>query len=218
MTFNGMRFNLRNGLKRAAMVLAVCTVTAPVLALATDLPSGERYHGQTTVEPAYDDSNGNLVYLLTPNKLAPLGSHPFGGNQHAAAPLYIVVYPPTTSGTFNCMGVPGNCPDHDATIAGVATAVENGTYGTDPTLVPGHDHLVGVASTGGDFNVPWHVYVELFTSPTAVTHITMLSQLQTAWASGAILKTASGQGVDTGITFICAAVPQSTYLAGQPAA
>ena len=210
-----LRFTRR--LAPLAILVFAGTLGAPVPTLATDLPSGETYHGQTAVEPAYDDTTGSLVYLLTPNKLAPLGSHPFGGSQRAAAPLYLVVYPAGTAGTFNCMGVPGNCPDHDPTIATVATGVIPGTYGTDPALVPGHDHLVGVASTGGDFNVPWHVYVELFTSPTAVTHITTLAQLQDAWASGAILATPSGQGVDTGITFICAVVSRSAYLAGTPA-
>lgn len=133
------------------------------------------------------------------------------------APLYLVVYPPGTDGTFNCMGVPGNCPDHDGVIANVATGVEPGTYGSDPSAVPGHDHLVGVARTGGDFNVPWHVYIELFTSKAAVTHITTLAQLQAAWASGAILQTDSGQGIDTGITFVCAVVSEAAYLAGKPA-
>jgi hypothetical protein len=114
------------------------------------------------------------------------------------------------------MAVPGNCPDHDRVIATVATGLEPDTYGTDPTAVPGHDHLVGKASTGGDFNVPWHVHVELFTSPAAVTHITTLAQLQAAWASGAVLATTSGMGVDTGITFICGIVSQSAYDHGSP--
>jgi hypothetical protein len=201
---------------RAAAVIGALTWLFPLSTQADQLPSGEHILGQASIEPAYNDGTGGLVYLLTPDKLAPLGSHPFGGSQHAAAPLYLVVYPPGTAGTFNCMGVPGNCPDHDPTIAGVATAVETGTYGADPTIVPGHDHLVGIAKTGGDFNVPWHVYVELFTSKAAVTHITTLSQLQAAWASGAVLATSSGQGVDTGITFICAVVSQAPYQAGQP--
>lgn len=208
MTFNSMRFNVRKALKRGAMVLAVCTVGAPVLALATDLPSGERYHGQTRVEPAYDDSNGNLVYLLTPDKA------PFPANQinpRAVAPLFLVVYPTGTSGTFNCMGVPGNCPDHDGGIAAAATGHEPGVYGTDPTAVPGHDHLVGVASTHGDFNVAWHVWVELFTSEAAVTHITTLAGLNAAKDAGDVIE------VDSGITFLCSVVSRSAYMAGTPA-
>jgi hypothetical protein len=210
---------LRSATLAVTGLLATSTFLANIPgAAATALPSGERTHGQVSVEPAYDDSTGNLVYLATPARLAPLGpSNPINGvNPHAQAPLYIVVYPPGTTGTFNCMGVPGNCPDHDATIAGAATGTEPTVYGTDPFAVPGHDHLVGVASTGGDFNVPWHVYVEVFTSKDAVTHITTLAQLQQAWDSGAILQTSSGKGIDTGITFVCATVSQAAYQAGTP--
>jgi len=35
-------------------------------------PSGERLNGQVSIEPAYDDSTGNPVYLATPAQLAPL--------------------------------------------------------------------------------------------------------------------------------------------------
>lgn len=189
----------------------------PISAGAATPPSGDRDFGNVSVEPAYDDVTGGYVYLLTPNRLAPLSPDPVNGpNQHAAAPLFIVVYPPNTGGIFNCMGVPGNCADHDGVIAGVATAVLPSTYGSNPAAVPGHDHLVGVASTGGNFAAHWHVYVELFTSPQAVTHITTLAQLRAAWASGAVLATGSGLGIDTGITFVGALVPESTYLHGQP--
>ncbi len=202
-----------------ALVAGALVCFFPLSALAGSTPSGERIVGKASIEPAYDDSTGGLVYLLTPDRLAPLNpTNPINTvNPHAVAPLYLVVYPPGTAGTFNCMGVPGNCPDHDSTIAGVATGVEAGTYGSDPSAVPGHDHLIGVARTGGDFNVPWHVYIELFTSPAAVTHITTLAQLQASWASGAILQTASGQGIDTGITFACSVVSEAAYLAGKPA-
>jgi hypothetical protein len=202
-----------------ALVAGALVCLFPFSALAGSTPSGERVVGKASIEPAYDDSTGGLVYLLTPDRLAPLNpTNPINTvDSHAVAPLYLVVYPPGTGGTLNCMGVPGNCPDHDGVIAGVATGVEPGTYGSDPAAVPGHDHLVGVAPTGGDFNVPWHVYIELFTSKAAVTHITTLTQLQAAWASGAILQTASGQGIDTGITFACAVVSEAAYLAGKPA-
>jgi hypothetical protein len=211
-----MRWSSKLG--RAVFAIALVCLF-PLSALGSSLPSGERIVGKASIEPAYDDSTANLVFLLTPDRLAPLGpNNPINGvNPHATAPLYIVVYPPGTSGTFNCMGVPGNCPDHDGAIAGVATSVRPTVYGSEPSAVPGHDHLVGVASTGGDFNVPWHVYIELFTSPAAVRHITTLAQLQAAWASGDILATSSGKGIDTGITFVCAVVSQSAYEAGKPA-
>jgi hypothetical protein len=194
--------------------IALCAIACllPVNVFADSLPSGERTHGNVSIEPAYNDFDGGIIYLLTPNRLAPLGANnPINKvNSHAVAPLFLVVYPPGTPGIFNCMGVPGNCPDHDPTIAGVATSVMPGVYGTNPGAVPGHDHLVGVRPTG-DFNVPWHVYIELFTSSAAVTHITTLSGLEAAWSSGKILE------LDSGITFVCSVVSQSSYLAGTPA-
>jgi len=195
-----------------ALALAALASVVPVAGSADALPSGEHLLGNVAIEPAYDDFNGSIVYLLTPNRLAPLGANnPINNvNPHAVAPLYLIVYPPGTAGTFNCMGVPGNCPDHAGAIAGVATAVRPDVYGTDASRVPGHDHLVGMPRTG-DFNVAWRVYVELFTPGATVTHITTLAELQNAWSSGAI------QQLDTGITFVCSVVSRSAYAAGRPA-
>jgi len=204
------RLQLNRAFLASALAAVACVV--PVAGSADALPSGEHLLGNVAIEPAYDDYNGSIVYLLTPNRLAPLGANnPINNvNPHAVAPLYLVVYPPGTAGTFNCMGVPGNCPDHDGAIAGVATGVRPDVYGTDASRVPGHDHLVGMPRTG-DFNVAWRVYVELFTPGATVTHITTLAQLQNAWSSGAI------QQIDTGITFVCSVVSHSAYSAGRPA-
>ena len=176
------------------------------------MPTGERIHGNTAVEPAYDDMTGGLIYLSTPGHLAPLGPTNViqKVNPHAVAPLYLIVYPAGTPGTLNCMGVPGNCPDHDGAIAALASSTVPSVY-PDPNAIPGHDHLVGVARTGGDFNAAWRVYVELFTSAAAVRHITVLSDLNAAKASGDITE------VDTGIVFLCSVVSESAYLAGSPA-
>ena len=195
-----------------ALALAALASVVPVAGSADALPSGEHLLGNVAIEPAYDDFNGSIVYLLTPNRLAPLGANnPINNvNPHAVAPLYLIVYPPGTAGTFNCMGVPGNCPDHAGAIAGLATSVRPDVYGTDASLVPGHDHLVGMPRTG-DFNVAWRVYVELFRPGATVTHITTLAELQNAWSSGAI------QQLDTGITFVCSVVSRSAYAAGRPA-
>jgi hypothetical protein len=194
-----------------ALALAAAAFLLAVDAGANTLPSGERTHGSVTIEPAYNDFDGTIVYLQTPNRLAPLGpNNPINNvNSHAVAPLFLIAYPPGSTWTFNCMGAPGNCPDHAGAIAGVATSVMPGVYGTNPAAVPGHDHLVGLPHTG-DFNVPWHVYVELFTSKAAVTHITTLAQLKAAWASGAVIE------LDSGITFLCAVVSEHSYLAGTP--
>src|SRR5512135_1288901 len=179
---------LRKSLVVATAATAILLAAAPVQA---STPSGERMVGNVAkghgaaIEPAYDYNTGDLTYLLTPTG-APF---PSKANAHAIAPLYIVVYPSSYPGwTLNCMGVPGNCPDHDALIAGAATTVEPGVYGTDPSAVPGHDHLLGLANTGGDFNDAWHVWVILFTNNAAAnTHITTLWQLQTALGSGAAI-------------------------------
>lgn len=183
----------------------------PFNALADSLPTGERTHGDVTIEPAYDDIDGSIVYLQTPNHHAPLGptNTTQQVNPHAVAPLYLIVYPAGTTGTLNCMGVPGNCPDHAGAIASLAAAKMSSVY-PSANAVPGHDHLVGVASTGGDFNVAWHVYVELFKSDAAVHHITLLSDLNATKAAGGLME------VDTGIVFLCAVVSVKSYLAGTP--
>ena len=195
-----------------AIGLAAIAAVTPMAGSAASLPSGERVHGNASIEPAYDDYDGSITYLLTPNRLAPLSpTNPLLNlNGHAVAPLYLIVYPPGTAGTFNCMGVPGNCPDHDATIAGVATSVRPAVYGTDASAVPGHDHLVGLPHTG-DFNFAWHVYVQLFNSAAAVRHITTLRDLQAAWSANDVVS------LDSGITFGCAVVSEHTYLSGTPA-
>src|SRR5262245_16673924 len=203
---------VRKSLIPAAVAAALAIGAGP--AQATSLPSGERFLGNASnghgavIEPAYDDATGALTYILTPTG-APF---PSKANEHAVAPLYIVVYPATYPGwTLSCMGVPGNCPDHDGLIAGAATAIEPGVYGTDPGAVPGHDHLIGLANSGGDWNVAWHVFVILFTnSQAADTHITTRGQLNAALASGDAIS------VDSGIVFNCSAVSAAAYWRGAP--
>lgn len=185
-----------------AAVVALLLVAAPVGA---SPPSGERLTGRLAIEPAYDDESGQIIYLATPTK-APFPSH---ANSHAVAPLYLVLYPPGTPGTFNCMGVPGNCPDHDLDVAAAATHIMPSVYGTDPTAIPGHDHLVD-GPGGSDWNVPWRVYLELFTSQAAVTHITTEAQLEAAIEAGDIVE------VDSGIEFLCSVVSSKAYWTGTP--
>jgi hypothetical protein len=174
----------------------------------TSLPSGEHDVGQSSIEPAYDDVTGTLTFLLTPLN-SPFPTHT---STHAEAPLYIVEYPPgNTVGTLNCMGVPGNCPDHDGIVAGVATQIMPSVYGTNAAAVPGHDHLVATPASGGDFNVAWHVYEVLFTSKTAAnTHLTTKSALDAAVAAGKAII------VDLGFAFHCSVVPSTVYWNGTP--
>jgi hypothetical protein len=171
-------------------------------------PTGERAVGKAAIEPAYNDMNGNLLYILTPEK-APLPTH---ANSHAVAPLYIVVYPAGSTVTdLNCEGVPGNCPDHDGLIAQVATNAEPDVYGSNPADVPGHDHLLAPPAGGGDFNIAWEVIEVLFKTKTAANqHLTTEADVENAIQSGKAMS------IDLGITFDCAVVPAQTYWHGTP--
>lgn len=172
-------------------------------------PSGERSFGQVTVEPAFDDQTGSYVYLLTPDK-SPFPTK--ANSQHATAPLYLVEYPPGTTVTgFNCAGVPGNCPDHDFEVASVATGRMSAVYGTNPNLLPGHDHLVAPPGSGGDFNVAWEVVEVLFTSKAAGnTRLLTEAAIEDAVTHGRAIE------VDLGFAFTCVVVPANLYWKGTP--
>jgi hypothetical protein len=176
-------------------------------AVAAALPTGEHMLGNSLIEPAWEDVSGTIIYLLTP-----LGSpFPTHTSSHAVAPLYLVEYPPGSNvGTMNCMGVPGNCPDHDIEVATAATQIMPSVYGTDPTAVPGHDHLVAGPSSGGDFNVAWEVIEVLFTSKAAVTRLTTEEAVDAAIARGDAIE------ADLGFAFHCSVVPAAPYLRGTP--
>ena len=186
---------------------------APAFASGTE-PTGERIHGQSAIEPAYNDADGSLVYLQTPiNISTPPAST--NTNPRAIAPLYLVMYPAGStvlnSHNLNCQGVPGNCPDHDGVVAGIATQVMANVYGHNPLLVPGHDHLVGVANTGGDFNVAWEVWEVLFTNSAAANqHITTLDELNAAIQSRNAIK------FDLGFNFHCSIVSEQNYNHSTP--
>lgn len=81
-------------------------------------------------------------------------------------------------------------------------------------MVPGHDHLVGVASNDGDFNISWEVWEVIFTPKAAtdrgIIHITTLMQIQTSLAKGDVIK------VDLGFAFHCSIVSAGAYNAGTP--
>jgi len=200
------RFSFSRSLVALALALAGCLAASP--ALASGEPSGEVKAGQSLIEPAYDYMTGGIVYLRTPIN-SPFPTHT---NAHSVAPLYLVLYPPgsTVPQNFN-LNCAHNCPDHDNGVASVGTGGMSGVYGTDVSAVPGHDHLVGVASTNGDFNVAWEVVVILFTKKTAAnTHITKLSQLNAAIQSG------NAVAVDLGFAFHCSVVSSAAYDRGTP--
>jgi hypothetical protein len=191
------------------------------LASADPGPSGQVSFGQASVEPAYDDMTGDLIYLLTPNK-APF---PSKANPIATAPMYLPMYPVGSTVTpLNCL--PTNC-DHVQVLPsglvaslGLQSVYPTGTISTKygsftGGLVRGHDHLVGVAKTGGDFNVAWHVYLVLF-SAHGVTDGAINQPLRTKQAVDAAIASGDAVGpIDAGIVFNCSITSQATYMNGR---
>lgn len=212
---------LNSMLRAAVLSAAVALLGAPISAVAQ---SGQTAVGQSTSEAAFDDANGNIIYLLTPDK-SPFPSK--ANATHASAPLYMVVYP--TSSTIdadllNCQ--PTNCnhlevlpfpdPDYGA-LDGTNQACVDFNGGQPCSPVKGHDHLVGIANTGGDFNVEWDVKLVIFThhgiQDGAVDHrVTTLAQIN------ALLNMTIPDimVIDTGINFSCAKVPSANYYQGTP--
>ena len=171
-------------------------------------PSVKFTGGGGVVEPAIDDANGNTVYLFTPNNAK---TH---ANAHNVAPLYLPVYPVGSGidpASLNCAHMPAdNCPDHGPGVAGAAMGIMPSVYGGG---VLGHDHLVGIASTGGDFNVIWEPVLVLFTSAEFATqHITTLAQIKAAEAAGQAFEVPLPQ-----LDFHCSAVSAALYARGTPA-
>ena len=192
-----------------ALALVGCLSASP--ALASGAPTGERILGQSAIEPAYNDVTGKLVYLLTPVR-SPFPTHT---NLHSVAPLYLVEYPPSSKVpsqvNLNCIGVPGNCPDHDGFVAAFATTTMPAVYGSDPSAVPGHDHLVGIASSHEDFNVAWEVIEVLFTKSAAANeHLVTLAQIEAAQARGDVAE------YDLQFAFHCSAVSAAAYYQRTP--
>jgi hypothetical protein len=203
--------------------VAVCVGAFVVSAVsASTAPSGQVMYGGAsfsaatmsftggggTIEPAFDDATGSLVYLQTPN-----GVH-VNPTSHNVAPLYLTVYPVGSgidASTLNCAHMPAdNCPDHGPIVAGAAMSILPGVYGNG---VLGHDHLVGIASTGGDFNLVWEPVLVLFTNMAAAAQrITTLSALTSALQSGNVIEIPLPQ-----LDFVCARVSAAAYAAGIPA-
>ena len=197
----------------AASALAMASVMAvPASAVGDTLPSGQVVVGHTTIEPAYDDMTGQLVYLSTP-----MGTQQGGQvhvTAHNVAPLYLPMYPAaSTVGTLNCQHMPmDNCPDHGPIVSGIAQGAVPTVYGAG---VLGHDHLVGIALTGGDFNVVWLPVLVLFT-PAATTeemntHITTLAQIQALESEGHMFEIPLPPAA-----FKCASVSAAVYNHGTP--
>jgi len=79
--------------------------------------------------------------------------------------------------------------------------------------VAGHDHLAGVASSGGDFNVIWEPVLVLFTSKEAATQrITTDAQVDAAVNGGNATEVPLPQ-----LDFNCTIVGAAVYNHATPA-
>src|SRR5258708_19295329 len=111
-----------------ALAVSLAGITPSRAEAAASIPSGDRIHGQSTIEPVYDDTTGNLNFVMTPNK-AP---NPVNSNPKSWAPFYVPVYPLSASasvGTLQCAHLPAdNCPDHGPPIAGAAASIVPSVY------------------------------------------------------------------------------------------
>jgi hypothetical protein len=187
--------------------------------------TGQTAFGQSTVEAAFDDITGNVVFLLTPNG-APL---PSKAPPAAQDTLYLPAYPtastipasdldcqPTNCNHLNVLPFANSTYDSNAAdLAGTSKACTDYNAGNPCAVYKGHDHLVGVPSTGGQFNVAWHVSLVLFTpqgfSDGAInTRITTLSQITGLVANGDAVV------APTPIVFNCQIVSQTVYDRGAP--
>ena len=206
-----IRLLSRPGLRLLAPAAIVLLAVLPRASVADTLPTGERQLGQSILEPAYNDLDGSLTYLLTPIKAREKA------NGHAIAPLYVVMYPTAAAGvigTVSCQHQPmDNCPDHGPELAGLAMSVVPGVYGAG---VWGHDHILtappGAPKAGGDFNVAWIPVAVLFTDMRfASNHITTLDQLNDAIAADQVITIPLPDA-----TFHCSAVSSVPYERATP--
>jgi hypothetical protein len=204
----------------ALLASLALTVSLTSAAWADAGPTGQTAYAQQSVEPAIDDMTGNLIYLKTPIN-APF---PSNANSTAWAPMYLPMYPAdSTVSPLNCLDT--NCDHVQVLPEGLVAATHLSSvypirtistkYGTfTGGLVKGHDHLVGVAKSGGDFNIAWHVFLLLFT-PHAVadgainTHVLTLADIAKAQANGDLTGP-----IDSGIVFNCSIVPAVVYNHG----
>ncbi len=190
----------------AAIAASLASITHSRAAAAASIPSGERILGQNVLEPVFDDTTGNVNFVMTPLN-APLNANP-----KSWAPFYVPVYPLSTSvvGPLQCTHLPAdNCPDHGPGIAGAAAAIVPTVYSAG---VLGHDHLMAPPGSGGDFNIAWEPILVLFTKPEfANTRLTTLAQINTAVSSGQAIEVP-----DPLHTFHCEVVPANIYAQSTP--
>jgi hypothetical protein len=191
---------------------AAATVSAALASIpgpGEAIPSGERLHGQSVLEPVYDDEHaGAIGYVSTPSHAV------VHANPRAWAPFYVVMYPTSSTvvqsgGTLLCQHTPvENCPDHGPALAGLAQSAMPSVYGGG---VAGHDHLMDYPG-GSDFNVAWEPIVVLFTTSAAANqHLLTDAQIEAAVDRGDAIEIPL-----PALTFHCAAVSKAVWQRGTP--
>lgn len=180
----------------AAAAVAVLVAAVPASASSTTWFTGQRNFAGASIEPAVDMATGSEIFLLTPIHAQT------NANPRAHAPLYLVMYPATSTvpaSSLNCQ--PTNC-DHANT----------GPYGA--AGYAGHDHLVGMPHTG-DFNIAWDVYPIIFT-PKGFADGAINHRILTATDLWAALNSHDAVMVGPVHMFNCNPVSVSTYMLGTP--
>jgi hypothetical protein len=233
---------LKRLLVASVLTSSVAVLVFAAVGSAGSAPSGQRLYGNSSwdpvsghfvggggaIEPSFDDTTGTLVYIQTPNntqsaknlpnKMVPFDNLGFSLPVNVA-PIFLPVYPVGSGidpATLNCDhvvpmsggGTGDNCIDHGNAVAGVASGFPAYANG-----VLGHDHLLGVAKTGGDFNVLWEPVLVLFNSvdPNQV-RITTLAQIQSAVTAGTVTLIPVPP-----LTFHCSIVSSAAYDKATPA-
>ena len=169
-----------------------------------------------------------------PKKMVPFGDLGFSLPVNVA-PIFLPVYAAGSgsnivAANLNCAHLPAdNCIDHGPAVANAVVCIDPAVYAQggvpDPNCAPGstsppntsnvlgHDHLVGVAQTGGDFNVLWEPVLVLFTSiDPHQQRILNLDQIETAVHSGAAFLVPLPP-----LTFPCSVEGSAAYDKATPA-
>jgi len=204
-------------LRRVSLVAGVSAFALfgfAVTSAADSIPSGQRFLGQSVLEPVYNDEHpGEIGYIKQPLN-AP---QPVPANVVAWAPFYLVVYPvgSTAATTFLCQHTPtDNCPTHGNGIAALAQTREPTVYGAG---VLGHDHLMDFPGAP-DFNIAWEPTVVLFT-PKGVADGAVNEHVLTDAQISALVSGPDPDAIVVQLptrTFICASVPATVYNRAAP--
>jgi hypothetical protein len=203
-------------LARLSLLVAAAAVVLPAVPAAADSsPSGQRFLGQSVLEPVYNDEQaGEIGYINQPlNAPQPLNSNPSVWD-----PFYVVVYPVTSTvpatTTLQCQHLPApdNCPTNGQAVAAFAVKNEPAVYGAG---VAGRDHLMDFPG-GPQFNPNWEPIIVLFT-PQALTdgainkHVLTDAQINELVLSGDVMEFPNPARA-----FICALVPATVYNMATP--